>query len=85
MALQKILSKCKLRPWLKVSSLNRQTSPPEAHQQEEIVQMLPYFIKQLSRFRRALLKEVFFALHLVSLKKEHNLMGPENLATIFGV
>lgn len=82
---QKILSKCKLRPWLKVRNLNWQNLTTEAQQQEGIVQMLPYFIKQLSRFRRALLKEVFFALHLVSLKKEQNLMSPENLATIFGV
>lgn len=51
----------------------------------KIVRDLPSLIKTLSPFRRALLKEVFFALHLVSLKKEKNLMGPENLSTIFGI
>lgn len=38
----------------------------------------------LSEHRRALVKEIFFVLYLVSRETEINLMDPMNLATIFG-
>ena len=43
-----------------------------------------HLIKKLSLFKRALLKEMFYVLYLVSLQSVHNKMDSLNLATIFG-
>lgn len=42
-------------------------------------------IPRLSEYRRALVKEIFFVLFLVSRESEVNLMDAMNLGTIFGL
>eukprot|EP01127_Copromyxa_protea_P021355 TRINITY_DN7315_c0_g1_i1.p1 TRINITY_DN7315_c0_g1~~TRINITY_DN7315_c0_g1_i1.p1 ORF type:complete len:917 (+),score=145.28 TRINITY_DN7315_c0_g1_i1:352-2751(+) len=56
----------------------------ESRNEAMIIAGLPSLIAKLTFFRRSLLKEVFFLLHLVYLKSEKNLMSPDNIATIFG-
>ncbi len=53
---------------------------------EEVDQVaeLKRLIPQLTEYRRALCKEIFFVLHLVSRESDINLMDAMNLATIFG-
>eukprot|EP01126_Amoeba_proteus_P031831 TRINITY_DN31152_c0_g1_i1.p1 TRINITY_DN31152_c0_g1~~TRINITY_DN31152_c0_g1_i1.p1 ORF type:complete len:206 (-),score=24.91 TRINITY_DN31152_c0_g1_i1:205-822(-) len=53
----------------------------ESEQVEEVRKLIP----QLSENRRALIKEIFFILYLVSLESDLNLMDALNLATIFGI
>eukprot|EP01127_Copromyxa_protea_P024393 TRINITY_DN9584_c0_g1_i2.p1 TRINITY_DN9584_c0_g1~~TRINITY_DN9584_c0_g1_i2.p1 ORF type:complete len:1172 (+),score=246.40 TRINITY_DN9584_c0_g1_i2:64-3579(+) len=50
----------------------------------EQVERLKILVPRLSEHRRALAKEIFFVLHLVSMESEANLMDSMNLATIFG-
>jgi hypothetical protein len=48
------------------------------------VEELALLVSQLSQYRRALCKEIFFVLYLVSRESDINLMDSMNLATIFG-
>jgi hypothetical protein len=66
------------------SNKSQGTTKSVASEDPQIIAVLPLIIKKLSPFRRALLKEVFFLLHLIHRKSEFNLMNTENLATIFG-
>jgi len=50
---------------------------------EKIIR-LRHLIKKLSLFKRALIKELFYILYLVSLEHKANLMDARNLSTIFG-
>lgn len=51
----------------------------------QILAMITILLQNLTVHRRAVLKEIFYLLYLVSLESSYNLMDSKNLATIFGL